>query len=284
MNYLQSYKLFESKFTDEYDLSKHNFNCGDCDVYAIALHRVYGYPLYIVNGYYKEDDWDEEAGYTGYYNEPAHIVVKLSNGNYMDSDGEVTEEQLKADCAFGNKIEYIKIEPITEQEAMYVYSGEDQEEDIERVVKYIKNKENISESLEKIPTKEDIQDLFVDTIDLGFDPVLKLSENGFKVILAKLRHEGITLDNIYDTLEVAEEYILDVYDKQLIHINTFYSCMNDSIRTHDLVKLSEINKNIVENYDNPFIWKVELYFDREIPIEEKPASRVKKFFNLFKKK
>ena len=284
MNYLQSYKLFESKFTDDYDLSEHNFNCGDCDVYAIALHRVYGYPLYIVNGYHKEEDWDEEEGYTEYDSEPAHIVVKLPNGNYMDSDGEVTEEQLKADCAFGNKIKYIKIEPITEQEAMYVYSGEDQEEDIERVVKYIKNKENISESLEKIPTKEDIQDLFVDTIDLGFDPVLKLSEDGFKVILAKLKYGSITLDNIYDTLEVAEEYILDVYDKQLIHINTFYSCMNDSIRTHDLVKLSEINKNIVENYTNPFIWKVELYFDRERPIEEKPVSRVKKFFNLFKKK
>ena len=140
MNYLQSYKLFESKFTDDYDLSKHNFNCGDCDVYAIALHRVYGYPLYIVNGYHKEEDWDEEEGYTEYDSEPAHIVVKLPNGNYMDSDGEVTEEQLKADCAFGNKIEYIKIEPITEQEAMYVYSGEDQEEDIERVVKYIKTK------------------------------------------------------------------------------------------------------------------------------------------------
>ena len=140
MKYLQSYKLFESKFTDEYDLSKHNFNCGDCDVYAIALHRIYGYPLYIVNGYHKEEDWDEEEGYTEYDSEPAHIVVKLPNENYMDSDGEVTEEQLKADCVFGNKIEYIKIEPITVQEAMYVYSGEDQEEDIERVVKYIKNK------------------------------------------------------------------------------------------------------------------------------------------------
>ena len=277
MKYLQSYKLFESKFTD-------NFNCGDCDVYAIALHRVYGYPLYIVNGYHKEEDWDEEEGYTEYDSEPAHIVVKLPNGNYMDSDGEVTEEQLKADCVFGNKVEYIKIEPITEQEAMYVYSGEDQEEDIERVVKYIKNKESISESLEKIPTKEDIQDLFVDTIDLGFDPVLKLSENGFKVILAKLKYGNIKLEDIYDTLEVAEEYILDVYDKKLKCIYVWYSCMNNSIRTYDLVKLSEINKNVVENYDNPFIWKVELYFDEERPIEEKPVSRVKKFFNLFKKK
>lgn len=133
-------KLSESRFTDEYDFSDHNFNCGDCDIYAIALHRVYGYPLYIVNGYHKEEDWDEEAGYTEYDSEPAHIVVKLPNGNYMDSDGEVTEEELKRDCAFGNKIEYIKIEPITEQEAMYVYSGEDQEEDIERITKYIKSK------------------------------------------------------------------------------------------------------------------------------------------------
>lgn len=290
MNYLQSYKLFESKFTDDYDLSKHNFNCGDCDVYAIALHRVYGYPLYIVNGYHKEEDWDEEEGYTEYDSEPAHIVVKLPNGNYMDSDGEVTEEQLKADCAFGNKIEYIRIESITEQEAMYVYSGEDQEEDIERVVKYIKNKENISESLEKIPTKEDIKDLFVDAIDLGFDPVLQLSEDSFRVTLdgankyeAKLKYVSITLDNIYDTLEVAEEYILDVYDKQLKCIYVWYLCMNNSIRVISLNELREINQNVVENYDNPFIWKVELYFDREMSIEEKPVSRVKKFFNRFKK-
>ncbi len=284
MNYLQSYKLFESKFTDDYDLSEHNFNCGDCDVYAIALHRVYGYPLYIVNGYHKEEDWDEEEGYTEYDSEPAHIVVKLPNGNYMDSDGEVTEEQLKADCVFGNKIEYIKIEPITEQEAMYVYSGEDQEEDIERIVKHIRNKEKLSESLEKIPNQEDIQDLFVDTIDLGFDPVLKLSEDGFKVILAKLKYGSITLDNIYDTLEVAEEYILDVYDKQLKCIYVWYSCMNNSIRVMSLNELKEVNKNVIENYTNPFIWKVELYFDRERPIEDKPVSRVKKFFNLFKKK
>jgi len=289
MSYLKSYKQFESKFTDDYDLSDYNFNCGDCDVYAIALHRLYGYPLYIVKGYYKEDDWDEEAGFTGYDNEPAHIVVKLPNGNYMDSDGEIAEEQLKADCAFGNKIEYIKIEEITEEEAMYVYSGEDQEEDIERVVKFIKSKSNISESfINRSVNQEDIKDLFVDIIDLGFDPVLQFSEEflplGFRITLAKLKYGDITLDNIYDTLEIAEEYILDVYDKELTCIYVWYSCMNNSIRTYDLVKLSEINKNVVENYDNPFIWKVELYFDEERPIEEKPVSRVKKFFNLFKKK
>ncbi len=102
--------------------------------------------------------------------------------------------------------------------------------------------------------------------------------------MAKLRHEGITLDNIYDTLEVAEEYILDVYDKQLKYISVSYSCMSNSIRFMNLNKLKEVNKNMVENYDNPFIWKVELYFESELPKEEKPVSRFKKFFNLFKKK
>jgi hypothetical protein len=70
--------------------------------------------------------------------------------------------------------------------------------------------------------------------------------------LAKLKYGSITLDNIYDTLEVAEEYILDVYDKKLKCIYVWYSCMNNSIRV-------------------------------EIPVKEKPVSRIKKFFNLFKK-
>ena len=301
MNYLQSYNLFESRFTDDYDFSEHNFNCGDCDVYAIALHRVYGYPLYVVNGYYKEDDWDEDTGYTGYYNEPAHIVVKLPNGNYMDSDGEVTEEQLKADCAFGNKIEYIKIEAITEQEAMYVYSGEDQEEDIERIVKHIRNKESLSESLvNRDINKEDIEELFVDILDMNFTIEVDFLRynDGFQVLLKRIKKErydgddvvggieiegSISLENIYDTLSVAEEYILDVYDKPLTCIYVWYICMNNSIRVMSLDELVEVNKNVIENYDNPLIYQLELTFDRQIPKEE-PVSKVKKFFNFFKKK
>jgi hypothetical protein len=305
MKHLQSYKLFESRFTDDYDFSEHNFNCGDCDVYAIALHRVYGYPLYIVNGYHKEDDWDEEEGYTEYDSEPAHIVVKLPNGNYMDSDGEVTEDQLKTDCAFGNKIEYIKIEPITEQEAMYVYSGEDQEEDIERVVKHIRNKEKISESLvNRDINKEDIKSLFVEITDLDFNTdVTFLRYNhpcagdyvpdfhdGFRVFLKKIDKERtnkvegcVSLESIYDTLSVAEEYILDVYDKPLTRIYVWYVCMNNSIRVMSLDELVEVNKSVIENYDNPLIYQLELTFDRQKPKEE-PVSKVKKFFDLFKKK
>ena len=306
MKHLQSYKLFEAKFTDDYDLSKHKFNCGDCDIYAIALHRVYGYPLYVVNGYYKEDDWDEEAGYTEYWNEPAHIVVKLPNGNYMDSDGEVTEEQLKEDCAFGNKIEYIKIEPITEKDAMHVYSGEDQEEDIERVIKFIKSKSNISESLN--PTtinKEDIKSLFVEITDLDFNIEVTFLRyghrcageydpdfhDGFYVLLSRMDKERtnkvegcVSLESIYDTIAIAEEYILDVYDKPLTTIHSWYICMSNHIRVNGLDQLVEINKNIIEDYDNPLIYQLALYFERQKIKEDKPVSRVKKFFNLFKKK
>lgn len=303
MSYLKSYKLFESKFTDDYDLSEHNFNCGDCDVYAIALHKIYGYPLYVVNGYFKEDDWNEEEGYTGYWNEPAHIVVKLPNGNYMDSDGEITEQQLKADCAFSNKVEYIKIEEITEEEAMHVYSGEDQEEDIERVVKFIKSKSNISESLN--PTtinQEDIKSLFVEITDLDFnievcflryghrcageyDPDF---HDGFYVLLSRMgertnKVEGcVSLESIYDTIAIAEEYILDVYDKPLTRIRSWYICMNNHIRINGgLDQLVEINKNIIEDYDNPLIYQLALYFERQ-KVKEEPVSRFKKFINRFK--
>jgi len=314
MKYLQTYNLFESRFDDDYDFNHHNFNCGDCDIYAIALHRIYGYPLYVVNGYFKEDDWDEE-GFTEYDREPAHIVVKLPNGNYMDSNGEVTEDELKEDCAFGNNIEYIKIEEITEQEAMHTYSGEDQEEDIQRVMKHITNKEKLSESLiNKNINKEDIEDLFVDILDMNFTTEIyflryghRCADNeyktdyhdGFSVLLKKTQkrnyeygfdYDGgieidgsISLENIYDTLSVAEEYILDVYDKPLTCIHVWYICISNSIRTQSLEKLMEINKNIIRDYDNPLVYQIELIFERQIPKEE-PVSKVKKFFNLFKKK
>jgi hypothetical protein len=64
--------------------------------------------------------------------------------------------------------------------------------------------------------------------------------------------------------------------------------MNYPIRVYSLDKLKEVNRNIIENYTNPYVWKVKLYFNEEITnrqrVKEKPVSRIKKFFNLFKKK
>ena len=69
----------DQSFSDDYDFSKHSFNSGDCDIYAVALHRLHGYPLYVVRGHFLEDEWGGEREWDF---EDAHIVVKLPNGNF----------------------------------------------------------------------------------------------------------------------------------------------------------------------------------------------------------
>lgn len=127
----------EGKFDDDYDFTKHNFNTGDCDIYAISLHRLYEYPLYAIRGKYLDPDWgdDDDWGY-----EYCHIMVKLPNGNFMDSNGEQTKEEMISRAAFAEDIEEIEIVKITEEEAINMFSCEDQEKDIQKVMKYIINK------------------------------------------------------------------------------------------------------------------------------------------------
>ena len=132
-----------SGYGDDYDFSKHNFNFGDCDIYAVSLHRLYGYPLYVIRGYFLEEEWGGEREWDY---EDCHIMVKLPNGNYMDSSGEATGNEMKRACLFGNKIEKIKILPIDEQTALSTFSCQDQEESIKQVMKYISKKNKINES------------------------------------------------------------------------------------------------------------------------------------------
>jgi hypothetical protein len=151
MKIIKSYKQFESNIPDrkttDFDFC---FRSGDCDIYAIALHRLYGYPIYVINGYYRESDsgcdLDKCPGCEWcLMNESSHLVVKLPNGNYLDSDGESTEEELKSQCAFGNKIEYIKFEEISENEAMELFSYDtNKEEDIKSVMAYIQDNNKLN--------------------------------------------------------------------------------------------------------------------------------------------
>lgn len=200
MKHLKTYKLFESDF---------NFNFGDCEIYAIALHRLYGYPLYVVNGYYKEPDWDEEMGWTAYLDEPCHVVVKLPNGKYLDANGETSEEKLKKDCLFSNEVEYIKIEPISEEEAKYLYTGEDKEDYIEEVINMIKSNESYQDDSLN-PSSDEISNLnlinvklkfnvrknlyeskmeidYNDNIDYIEDLLLELKDSGFKIYIEQFK-------------------------------------------------------------------------------------------------
>ncbi len=134
----------ESKFSDDYDLSKHSFTSGDCDIYAVSLHRLYGYPLYVVRGWYLEPDLGQDEREWEY--EDSHAVVKLPNGNYLDSHGETTEAELRQNCAFSNDIAKITFEPVSEGEMLSIFSCQDQEADVQKVMDYLKKSNNLSES------------------------------------------------------------------------------------------------------------------------------------------
>ncbi len=106
--------------------SNENYNFGDCDIYAVALHRHYKYPLYSVRNYYPNGSYnktDKEYEEYGIDSEDAHIVVKLPNGNFLDASGEMSEENLIKSCIFGNTIGEIKLVPISEDEALSIFGG-----------------------------------------------------------------------------------------------------------------------------------------------------------------
>ena len=63
------------KFDNDYDFSKHNFNLGECDIYAVALHRLHGYPLYVIRGYFLEEEWGGEREWDY---EDSHIIVRTN--------------------------------------------------------------------------------------------------------------------------------------------------------------------------------------------------------------
>jgi len=67
-------------------------------------------------------------------------MVKLPNGNYLDSGGEATEEEMGKLAMFAEDVKKIEIIPVTENDALSIFSCEDQESSIEQVVKYIKSK------------------------------------------------------------------------------------------------------------------------------------------------
>lgn len=132
----------KSKFSDDYDFSKHSFNTGDCDIYAVSLHRLYGYPLYVVRGHFLEPEW---GGKREWDYEDCHIVAKLPNGLFIDSDGEQGVSELKQNARFMNDVQKITIEPIDEETALNTFSCQDQEADIKQVMNYIKKKDKLNE-------------------------------------------------------------------------------------------------------------------------------------------
>ena len=124
-------------YTDDYNWSKHNFNTGDCDIYAVSLHRLYNYPLYAIRGKFLEPEWGGEREWDYEY---CHIMVKLPNGKFLDSQGESTEAEMKENSFFSEDVKKVEIIPITENDALSIFSCEDQEPVINQVINFIQNK------------------------------------------------------------------------------------------------------------------------------------------------
>ena len=107
------------------------YKTGLCDAYAIAMHRLFGYPIFAVRGYFKEDgEWNTED---------SHLVVK-SGAKFIDVDGAKTKKELIDQCHFtvGLGISKVKIEEVSEEEAAYIFTTEGvSEEQISDAENYI---------------------------------------------------------------------------------------------------------------------------------------------------
>jgi len=146
---MKNFKMFINE-NDGGEWVGNHFNFGECDLYAVALHRLYGYPLYTVRNYYSNGEYeigDEDYEEYGIDAEDSHIVVKLPNGNFLDHDGEMTENELIDLCNFSNDIGEIKVLPVDENEALSIFGGCDYKmsekiDDINSIINYIKFHKN----------------------------------------------------------------------------------------------------------------------------------------------
>jgi hypothetical protein len=132
----------DKDFTELGKKAGYNFNLGNCDLFARAMHRVTGYPIYVIKGWTEEDDWDED-GETELVDEPYHVMVKLPNGKFRDADGEYTLEELTPHLGLDpdNGIKKVTAEPIEDKDVKDVYGSNYKADEIKKVMNLItKNK------------------------------------------------------------------------------------------------------------------------------------------------
>lgn len=95
------------------------YRMGGCDIFAIAAHRVLGYPIHVVRGYYNK----------GEYHEDCHLVVKIENDLYFDIDGLKSGNDLENNCYFEHLVTRIEIIEVSEDDAKYTLGCEPPSED-----------------------------------------------------------------------------------------------------------------------------------------------------------
>jgi hypothetical protein len=115
------------------------YRAGMCDAFAMALHQLTKLPLGAWTGYYY-DDFEED-----YATEISHIccVKSFDQIEWIDVDG--LHRGKPKNLYFNNKIESIKLVPISEEDARYVYTMEGVSEmDIKKAKQFILSDPNLS--------------------------------------------------------------------------------------------------------------------------------------------
>ena len=141
----------DKKFTEAGLKAGYNFNQGDCDLFARAMHRVTGYPIVVIKGWTEEDDWDDD-GETELVDEPYHVMVQLPNGKFRDADGEYTLKELKPllGLSSDNGIKKVTAEPIEDKDVKDVYGSNYKDDEIKKVMDLIiKNKSVTTKSIKE---------------------------------------------------------------------------------------------------------------------------------------
>jgi hypothetical protein len=132
------FTLTRPKQVNESD-SKSIYRSGMCDAFAMALHELTKLPLGAWTGYYY-DDFEEEDS-----TEISHIccVKSFDQIEWIDVDG--LHRGKPKNLYFNNKIESIKLVPISEEDARYVYTMEGVSEiDIKKAKQFILSDPNLS--------------------------------------------------------------------------------------------------------------------------------------------
>lgn len=108
---------------------------GMCDAYALAKHEMTGLPIYLVQGKWIDEEWEEEA------TEPCHMLVG-DGKTFYDVDGARTEQDLKQNCYFSGPVTEVEIIQISPREAREIFTVEGvHDEDIEQAKQFIQQQE-----------------------------------------------------------------------------------------------------------------------------------------------
>ena len=104
--------------TKDYDYLKRKYTMGFCDEYAIALNKLDGSPIYVVRGYYDNED---EMGFVD-----GHVLVKVGEDKFEDITGIHSKQDIVNRMLWNEDINSIDIVPISLEELKWIFNSSDE--------------------------------------------------------------------------------------------------------------------------------------------------------------